>query len=375
MRPLELLLEPIPRPLRRRARGILRFLKMRPWENPMALLPYLRYGRRFQELSRSFFRYRYVVALLWAHELKLFDTLSSSPRSLQELASLLNILPRPLEQLLFILESQGWITRRGDTYSLTPEGRFFFNGESPQSVRGFMELFASHHASFREILRGMSQGTIPPRMNIFSSRASVDGYLHAVNTYLHWVAPELLSAIELPPIRRFIAGSMGVSFSAHLLRRDSRARVTYGCLPHLVKRIPELVKRFDVPEERIDGMHPHSGDPEEDRWGERERYDLVFLTKKLILKPEQRIGEKFVAKASQVLEPGGVLILWETVHPGDQPTPLSRAMEAVLDLGASPDGLVLTEARVRDLLKRHRFRKISFHPAGDMGSTFVVAYR
>lgn len=366
----------MPRPFKRRARELINFINMKPWENPAAVLPYFRYSRHFQRLQRAFTSYRYVVAILWAHELGLFDCLDKKPATLEELKKSLKVRTRPLEQLLIILEAEGWVQRSGPCFSLTPPARHFLTSSGSQSVAGFLDLFAAHHASYSQILKGgMRKGTVPPRMNIFSPRSSLRGYLLAVNSYLHWIVPELLEEISLPRISRFIVGSMGVSFSAHLMRQSSQARVTYGCLPHLVKQIPMLVERYGIPRERIEGMHAHMGDPMKDRWGVNEQYDLVFLTKKLILKPEEKIGEKFVAKASRVLNPGGVLILWETVHPDHRPTSFSQAMEAVLDLGASPDGPVLTERRVRQMLHRYMFSRIFIKTVGPMGSTFVVAYK
>jgi hypothetical protein len=99
----------------------------------------------------------------------------------------------------------------------------------------------------------------------------------------------------------------------------------------------------------------------------------VFLTKKMILQPEQRIGEKFARKAFDVLRPGGAAIFWETVHTDGMPTPLQRAMEAVLDLGASPGGLCNTESGLRTLLSEIGFRQIEIVPCLSGQTTFVVA--
>ena len=126
-----------------------------------------------------------------------------------------------------------------------------------------------------------------------------------------------------------------------------------------------------MPEDRVAGCHSHSGDPTADRWGD-EAFDLVFLTKKMILEPETRMGERFATKAFQVLRPGGVSIFWETLHTDDRPTPLGRAMEAVLDLGASPVGLVNTEAGITAMLSGIGYRDIEVVPCVGGTTTFVV---
>ena len=87
------------------------------------------------------------------------------------------------------------------------------------------------------------------------------------------------------------------------------------------------------------------------------------------------VGERFAKKAFGVLRPGGVAILWETLHGEGRPTPLGRAMEAVLDLGASPAGPALTEAGLGRLLGGIGFRAVEVVPCLEGATTFVVARR
>ena len=185
---------------------------------------------------------------------------------------------------------------------------------------------------------------------------------------------DLLGRIELPPIRSMIVGSMGVSFSALLLDRCPQASVTYGCLEHLVREIPRLRERYGVDPGRVAGSHVHGGDPNADRWGD-ERFDLVFLTKKMILDPENRVGEAFARKAFDVLTPNGVAILWETVHPADAPTPVAQAMEAMLDLGASPTGFVLTDRGLVELLTGIGFVSVEIVRCLGGSTSFIIARR
>ncbi len=218
----------------------------------------------------------------------------------------------------------------------------------------------------------MRDGSVPAKLDIFSTDGDYLTFLDAVNSYLYWASVELIRKARLSDVRSFIVGSMGVSFSARMLEAFPEARVTYGCLEHLVREVPRLRQIYDVPEASVDGMHSHSGDALADRWGE-ENYDLVFLTKKMILEPEQRTGEKFAAKAFEVLRPGGVAILWETVHPGDGPCSLSTAMEGVLDLGASPTAPVSTEPGLRSLLKAIGYRSVEIVSCLGGQTSFVVA--
>jgi hypothetical protein len=129
---------------------------------------------------------------------------------------------------------------------------------------------------------------------------------------------------------------------------------------------------WKVPPGRVEGMHAHGGDPGADRWG-GEAYDLVFLTKKMMLQPEQRIGYKFAEKAFAVLRDGGTAIFWETVQPAVGPTPLVRAMEAVLDLVASPTGGVQTDDGLTAMLRGIGFNSVRVVECLGGQTTFVVA--
>jgi len=83
----------------------------------------------------------------------------------------------------------------------------------------------------------------------------------------------------------------------------------------------------------------------------------VLLTKKMILAPEARTGERFARKAFDVLRPGGVWCCGRAVHAEPGPTPLGRAMEALLDLGASPAAPPQTEASLGRLPRGHRLTR------------------
>jgi hypothetical protein len=260
----------------------------------------------------------------------------------------------------------------GARWALGEFGRLFLLRDGRHSIAQYLDLVAAQALSFAELPSGLATGRAPTLLDIFSERSRYRALLDGVNEYLTWAGRDLLSQIALPEVRELIVGSMGVSFSALVLERCPRARVTYGCLPHLVREIPRLRQRYAVPPGRVDGMHEHGGDPSADRWG-GEAFDLVFLTKKMILVPEERIGEKFARKAHEVLRPGGVAIFWETVHTDDGPTPLPRALEAVLDLGASPAGLVNTDGGLRRTLGAIGFVDVQVVPVLGGQSTFVVA--
>jgi DNA-binding MarR family transcriptional regulator len=330
----------------------------------------LRSFRTWRRVQRALFYHRFASAILLAHDAGLLAALGSGPANAEELAERLGLQPRAVDALLRILHAEGLLLREGGRYALTGYAR----SQLTRALAPSLDLMAAQAAAFGEVREGLKSGAVPAALDIFSDGAICRSFLDAVNSYLDIASADLLRKLELGRVKDFIVGSMGVSFSARLLARHPRARVSYGCLPHLVLEIPRLRARYRVPEGAVAGTHSHSGDPSVDRWGDRS-YDLVFLTKKMILAPEQKTGARFAEKAFSVLAPGGTLLLWETVHREPEPTPLGRAMEGVMDLFASPAGVVSTERSLRELLGGIGFGDIEVVPCLGGQTTFVVARR
>lgn len=342
------------------------------FSKPRELLEQWRHRVGFMKLQKSLFYHRYASAVLLAHEVGIFDALKDGPLSFQQVGSKCQIHPRSAEALVRIVESQGLAKRRAEGYELSKFAEAYLTRTSRFSLSPMLELMTAQSLAFADLPQAVRDGSIPGVLDIFSDEGRYQAFLDAVNAYLDWAVRDLLHRVELPDIKTFIVGSMGVSFSALLLERFPNAKVTYGCLEHLVREIPRLRETYRVPPNQVTGMHNHSGEPSDDRWGE-ESYDLIFLTKKMILDPENRMGEKFVRKAFDVLTPGGVAILWETIHSDAKATSLAQAMEAVMDLGASPTGLVHTDVRLRSLLHRIGYDDVQFVPCLSRQTTFVVA--
>lgn len=335
------------------------------------LLLLARFRREHARLRASLVSFRAVLALLAAQRLGLLSA-AREGLSVEELATRCGIRPRAALTLLRILEAQGLVAPAGELWRLTDFADAFVAEGGPLTVAPLLELMGTFAGAFEELLAGMREGKTPARLDIFSPQGSPDAFLDGVNAYLDAAGRELLARLELPEVRSFIVGSMGVSFSALLLGRFPEAKVTYGCLPHLVERIPRLRRRYHVDPARVEGMHPHSGDPDADRWGE-ESFDLVLLTKKMILAPEEQLGQRFARKAFRVLRPGGALLLWEAVHPDGQVSPLPLATESFLDLAVSPTGCLLTRSELERLLGEIGFTGVEVVRCLGGETTFVVA--
>jgi len=341
-------------------------------QSPDRLYKLLRHRREFSRVNKALFYHRFATALFVAVELGVFEALLDGPQSSAALAERCEAHPEAIRTLLRILEAQDWVSRDGEQVALTEFARDFFEADGPMSARYMLSLMGTQAKAFPQVLEAMRTGRTPDALDVRDLDGSYPAFLTAVNNYLYWAGRELLQKVELPEISSFIVGSMGVSFSALLLEDQPQARVTYGCLEHLVQEIPRLRGEFGVAPERVEDTHAHSGEPGDDDWGS-ESYDLVFLTRKMILEPSEGVGEKFARKAFEVLSERGVAVFWETVYSESQPMPLGRAMEAVFDLCTSPSAPARTADDYRRLFLGIGYASVEVVPCLGGQTTFLIA--
>ncbi len=336
------------------------------------LLTVLRHLSEYRRVDRALFYHRYAASLLLAYRLGIFAALTDGDRTVEAVAHRCGLRPEAVRNLLQILLSQELVRCCDGRYELTEFSAEFLAPHSPVSLVPMLEVAETYARAYPHFFDSAQNGDPSPLLDVFDDEGRVDALLTGVNSYLDQAGRELLASQKWPPIRHLIAGSMGVSFSSLVLSKFPNAQVTYGCLPHLVERIPGLRKRYGVPAARVVDMHAHGGEPDEDRWG-REGFDMVFLTKKMILDPENELGKRFARKAFEVLHPEGVALFWETIHDAKDSTCAMRGMESFLDFGVSPTGPVLTKEGFRRDLQEIGFRRVDIVSALQGTTTFAVA--
>lgn len=349
----------LPDQLQRPAKAIKGALAGNTIETARKFLAHLRHRSEFNDLKESLRKFEYFTAILIARDLGIFEALNDRAISIEVLANRCDAHPRAVSTIMRVLESRDLVERQGDLFALSPFGSDFLDPGGIVSVDPMLQFLSAFTGSYDEIVKGTRNGEIPSKLDVFEDEADYEAYLEAVNYYLDMAGRDFLTKVDLPEIDSFIVGSMGVSFSSLLLNEYPTAEVTYGCLDHLVDHIPALRMKYDIDSDRVKGTHRHSGEPADDDWGSN-AYDLVFLTKKMLLEPEERMGEKFARKAYEVLDSDGVALFWETIHPDDEPTPFNRAVSGLLDLAASPSGFTLTERDFEGQLKRIGFSDVEY---------------
>ena len=87
-------------------------------------------------------------ALLVAHDLKLFPTLSHGPLALSQVAAALSIAERPAEALLCVAVAQGFVEFSNGVYSLSTTAEDYLLPDSPTYYGGMLDLRISTISSY-----------------------------------------------------------------------------------------------------------------------------------------------------------------------------------------------------------------------------------
>ena len=331
-----------------------------------------KHRKKLEEVEKAFFYSRYCNALFLAQKLGIFPVLREGACTLKSLSQKTKIPEGSLKTLTSILIAQGFLDRQNDLYCLSEFGDFFLKEENVFSSNYILELMAEQAFGLSATSSAIYEGGIPEHLDITKVRGAYSALLNAVNNYLLWSGRELLNKVDLGNIHSGIVGTTGVSFSSLLLQKYPKMKITYACLEHLIPEIPHYCRRYGVSQERIEAVHSHIGDPLQDDWG-NDRYDLVLITRKMLVDPQQRIGEKFAEKSFLALNPKGKAIFWETVYPDRGKMPLNRAMEAMFDFCTSPAAIARTEKEYRELLHGIGFHKVEIHDCLEGQTSFIIA--
>jgi len=193
--------------------------------------------------------------------LGLYEALRTAPASADELARPLRSVAPGRRVAPAHLREPGFVEREGGRYRLSSFAALYLTSGGADSLAPSLDLLAAQASSFDGICRGVRDGTVPPRLDVTRPEGDRIAFLDAVNAYLGWAAVELLRKTELPPIRDFIVGSHGGELQRPPAPPVPQARVTYGCLPELVREIPRLRAIYRCRPSGSSACNDHSGDP------------------------------------------------------------------------------------------------------------------
>jgi hypothetical protein len=265
-----------------------------------------------KEILGSYINLVRTSSLGTAFELGIIDELNKKLNATaDEIASNLNLnLPRT-ETLLDSLVYFGFLKKDGAFYSLDEDFK-----EVMKVLGDEIKFLWAQLKGFSDLPDIVRRGEPSSKLNIYNLESDYRTLLFSVNSFLYSATQELMEKFEFKSIRRIMIGSMGISFAKNIQKKFPDVQIHIGCYPHLIDEVPKLIEKYKL--ENIASIKKHKGIPKEDRWGDEEKgYDLVFLTKKLTLRPLDEFGSEFLEKSLKVLNKGGYAVIWEAIVSDD----------------------------------------------------------
>jgi acetylserotonin N-methyltransferase len=288
--------------------------------------------------------FRRSQALFTAVNLRIFERLKESPKSLQELASQALLPIVPLEQLLTACQALGLVSRSNGTYQNTLLTSTYLTESSPSNFLGYIRfsdmavyrLWSHLTDAVREGSNRWDQvfgGKHNFFENVYADPSSLREFIGGMHGLGVITSPNLVSAFDLSRFSHFVdlGGATG-----HLAIAACRA------WPQLKATVYDLAPVCAIAQEHIaqaglrDSVKTWVGDFFIDPWPEA---DLFVLGRILHDWNEERIHFLLKKCFERLPQRGGVLICEKLLNEGKD-GPVSAALQSL-------NMLVITEGRER----------------------------
>lgn len=292
-------------------------------------------------LMRTLAGYQTAAAVMAATQLDLFRFLRE-PRPLQTTADHLNMTPEATRVLMDAVAIAGLIQTQTDEqgqlrYANTPIANKLFLGErwsptnrwaSLRSMVDFMIGTWKHWGDLAQIMQKNADDGHPLLKVYNRDNPMIGNYIETTTTMLAAPVAELVETLDLSNVRNIVCGVVGVSAAAAVMKKYPDVELTISCLQQLIDHLPTALKAYDckAPREVI----VNTGDATKDRWGQVEKYELVFLIRKFAYCGPQH-GIEYLEKSKQVIGPGGWVIIWEPFVENFRMMPWMGATAALSD--------------------------------------------
>jgi SAM-dependent methyltransferase len=272
-------------------------------------------------------------ALLIAHRLKLFPLLAEQARTLAEICEVLHLKRRPAQALLSTATALGFLRLHEGRYALTTLAEDYLLESSPTYFGFFLDLLITNSQvwSFASLEKAVL--TDAPQAygggDIFKSHEEQAELARSFTRGMHSVSmgPALAwpEAIDLSKHHRLldVGGGSGAHAIGALLHWPNLRALIFDQAP-----VCEVAEEFSARHGLQDRIQTHPGD----MWNDPFPPADVHLYSNILCDWPPEKGRFLTQKSFESLEPGGRLIIHETLYNADKTGPFGTAAASMLML-------------------------------------------
>jgi len=270
------------------------------------------------------------LALLVAHDLKLFPAFREGPLTVVQLGARLGIAERPAAALLSIAEAQGFLRSADGVYRLTPLAEDYLLPESPTYYGGMLDLriATSSFNSFDALKRAVLSDVAPAYGGgeLFESNAENASRAETFTRAMH--SRSMAAALAWPRLIDLSANRVMLDIAggsgAHSIGA-AHAWPNLNCVVYDIKQICVLAEQYV----KSEGLSERIGTQPGNMWQEPlPSADLHFYSNVYHDWPHEKCSF-LTRKSFDALPKGGRLVVHEMLYDDDKKGPLETAIYSI----------------------------------------------
>jgi SAM-dependent methyltransferase len=307
-------------------------------------------SKEAKEFTRLWGGFRASRVILTANNLRVFENIGKG-RSAADLAAVLKTDPRATEILLDAVASLGLLSKKGETYRLSPPAKQFLLPDSPWYQGDMLRHADTLWKNWSGLDNVVSTG-VPNRRG---DRLH-DVFIRAMHNNAVLRVKAVVDALDLRSVRTALdlGGGPG-TYSVALAKRG--IDVTLFDLPDTLEVAQELIRQS-----RAKNISFRAGDFHFDNIGSG--YDLAFLSQVLHSNSEAE-ALALLGRVHDALAPNGRIAIHEFTLNEDRASPVPGALFSVNMLVNTSGGRSYTPREMKGWLTSVGFRKITVKALGD----------
>lgn len=297
-----------------------------------------------ESLSEFVRQFQHIRILLTAYELDIFSQIRKSALTSLQVAEKINADPRATDRLLNALCVLGFLVKKDDKFSNTPEsGEFLVKGE-PGYMSGLMHQ-VNLWDTWTTLTECVKKGTsVISRSDSVNERDPewLQSFIAAMHYRAKNNASEIIRRINLKNVKKVldVGGGSGV-YAMAFVNAGSGITSTVFDLPNVIPLTHEYIRK----ENMVGKINTAIGDYTVDNLPAG--YDLVFLSA-IVHSNSYLENQKLVNKCAGSLNPGGRIIIKDQVMEDSRIVPARGALFALNMLVGTAAGDTYTEKEMKE---------------------------